>query len=101
MGYITYPTSINRETRLVEGVVSNIWRANTGQYFVIAVSLFDEWVNSVMRRTSVSSRALVRNTMADMIVECIAELETIEESKLKARAIQAICENKGAFYEFA
>jgi hypothetical protein len=101
MGYITYPTSVNLETRLVEGVVSHIWRANTGQNFVIAVSLFDEWVNSIMGRTGVSSRSLVRITMADMITECIAELEPIEESKLKARAIEAVFERESTYYSFA
>lgn len=81
---------VKHSIKVHDGVVSHIWRASTGQYFILAVTLFDDWTKSIMRRAECDDKTLVRSSIEDTIVEHIAECEQINDSKIIERAIESV-----------
>jgi hypothetical protein len=92
---------VSYSLRVIDGIVSHLWLANTGQVFILSVDLFDEWTGRLVRRTS-GNKTMVRSAIKDTIVECIAELEPVEESEVLQRSYVRVCEDtKVPYYSLA
>lgn len=88
---LTPNVTVKHSIKVHDGVVSHIWRANTGQYFVLAVTLFDQWTKRVMSQT-VPNKTMARIAIEDAIVGCVAERRNIYHYEVIGSAIERVLE---------